>query len=60
MDVSMTEDPRGGGARKHATMSHSNTEAEYKALVNATAKLILVEPLLRELGVKMTQIHPMV
>jgi hypothetical protein len=49
MDVSMTEDPRGGGARKHATMSHSNTEAEYKALVNATAKLILVNLFLENL-----------
>jgi histone deacetylase 1/2 len=38
-------------ARKQATVSRSSTEAEYKALANATTKLIWVEALLRELGV---------
>jgi histone deacetylase 1/2 len=38
-------------ARKQATVSRSSTEAEYKALANATTELIWVETLLRELGV---------
>ncbi|KAK1619343.1 hypothetical protein QYE76_024860 [Lolium multiflorum] len=38
-------------ARKHETLSRSNTEAEYKALANATAEMIWVEALLRELGI---------
>ncbi|XP_071683320.1 uncharacterized protein [Lolium perenne] len=38
-------------ARKQATVSRSSTEAEYKALANATAEMIWVEALLRELGV---------
>jgi histone deacetylase 1/2 len=42
-------------ARKQATVSRSSTEAEYKALANATTELIWVEALLRELGV-----HPLV
>jgi histone deacetylase 1/2 len=40
-------------ARKQATVSRSSTEAEYKALANATAELIWVEALLLELGVKL-------
>ncbi|XP_071685498.1 uncharacterized protein [Lolium perenne] len=40
-------------ARKQATVSRSSTEAEYKALANATAELIWVEALLIELGVKL-------
>jgi histone deacetylase 1/2 len=39
-------------ARKQATVSHSSTESEYKAIANATAELIWVEALLRELGVQ--------
>jgi histone deacetylase 1/2 len=42
-------------ARKQATMSRSSTEAEYKALENATAELIWVEALLGELGVKLKE-----
>jgi histone deacetylase 1/2 len=38
-------------ARKQATVSHSSTESEYKALANATAELIWVQSLLRQLGV---------
>jgi histone deacetylase 1/2 len=38
-------------ARKQATVSRSSTEAEYKALANATAEVIWVQTLLRELGV---------
>jgi histone deacetylase 1/2 len=38
-------------ARKQATVSRSSTEAEYKALANATTELIWVEKLVRELGV---------
>ena len=43
-------------ARKQATVSRSSTEAEYKAVANATAELIWVESLLRELG--FSQPHP--
>ncbi|XP_071683458.1 uncharacterized protein [Lolium perenne] len=42
-------------ARKQATVSRSSTEAEYKALANATAEMIWVEALLTELGVKLLQ-----
>jgi histone deacetylase 1/2 len=41
-------------ARKQATVSWSSTEAEYKALANATAELMWVQKLLTELGVR----HP--
>jgi hypothetical protein len=40
-------------ARKQATVSRSSTEAEYKALANATAEVIWV--LLTELGVPQPQ-----
>jgi histone deacetylase 1/2 len=39
-------------ARKQATVSRSSTEAEYKSLANATAEVIWVEALLKELGVQ--------
>jgi hypothetical protein len=42
-------------ARKQATVSRSSTEAEYKALANATTELIWVEALARELGVPLRQ-----
>ena len=38
-------------AKKQPTVSHSNTESEYKALANATAELIWIQSLLKELGV---------
>ena len=38
-------------ARKQAIVSRSSTEAEYKALANATAEIIWVQTLLKELGV---------
>jgi histone deacetylase 1/2 len=41
--------------RKQTTVSRSSTEAEYKALANATAEMIWVEALLVELGVKLRQ-----
>ena len=39
-------------ARKQATVSRSSTEAEYKALANATTELLWVQALHNELGVK--------
>ena len=42
-------------ARKQATISRSSTEAEYKAVANATAELIWVQSLLRELRVSQDQ-----
>ncbi|KAK1609668.1 hypothetical protein QYE76_033341 [Lolium multiflorum] len=42
-------------ARKQATVSRSSTEAEYKAVANATAELIWVQSLLRELRVSQPQ-----
>lgn len=42
-------------ARKQATVSCSSTKAEYKALANATAKLIWNEALLKELGVRLKE-----
>ena len=41
-------------ARKQPTVSRSSTEAEYKALANATAKMLWVQKLLTELG----RLHP--
>jgi histone deacetylase 1/2 len=42
-------------AKKQHTVSRSSTEAEYKALVDATTELIWTETLLRELGVTLKQ-----
>jgi hypothetical protein len=42
-------------ARKQATVSRSSTEAEYKALADATAEVIWVQTLLKELGVSQTR-----
>jgi hypothetical protein len=42
-------------ARKQATVSRSSTEAEYKALANATAEIIWVQSILKELGVESTK-----
>ena len=39
-------------ARKQATVSRSSTEAEYKALANATAEVMWIQALLYELGIK--------
>jgi hypothetical protein len=39
-------------ARKQPTVSRSSTEAEYRAMANATAEIIWVQSLLRELGVR--------
>jgi hypothetical protein len=38
-------------ARKQATVSRSSTEAEYKALANATAEMVWVQKLLTELRI---------
>lgn len=38
-------------ARKQATVSRSSTEAEYKALANATAELMWIQKLLTELRI---------
>jgi histone deacetylase 1/2 len=42
-------------ARKQATASRSSTEAEYKSLANATAEVIRIESLLKELGIQRRQ-----
>jgi histone deacetylase 1/2 len=42
-------------AKKQHTVSRSSTEAEYKALADATTELIWTEALLRELGVRLRQ-----
>jgi histone deacetylase 1/2 len=39
-------------ARKQPTVSRSSTEAEYKALANATAEMMWVQKLLQEMGVR--------
>jgi hypothetical protein len=41
-------------AKKQATVSRSSTEAEYKSVANATAKVIWLQSLLAELGVRLT------
>ena len=38
-------------SRKQPTVSRSSTEAEYKAVANATAEVIWIQVLLRELGI---------
>jgi hypothetical protein len=42
-------------AKKQDTVSRSSTEAEYKPMANATAEIIWVQSLLKELGVKLSQ-----
>jgi hypothetical protein len=39
------------GSQKHPTISRSSTEAEYKEVANATAEVIWIQVLLRELGI---------
>jgi histone deacetylase 1/2 len=43
-------------ARKQATVSRSSTESEYKSVANATAEIIWVQSLLKELGVSQSRI----
>ena len=42
-------------ARKHATVSRSSTEAEYKAVANATSEIIRIQSLLQELSIPQSQ-----
>jgi histone deacetylase 1/2 len=42
-------------ARKQPTVSRSSTEAEYKAIANATAEITWMQSLLKELSVKQVQ-----
>jgi len=39
-------------ARKQATVSRSSTESEYKSMANATAEIMWIQSLLKELGVR--------
>jgi hypothetical protein len=39
-------------SRKQQTVSRSSTEAEYKTLANATTKVIWIQSILQELGIK--------
>jgi hypothetical protein len=43
-------------ARKLAIVSHSSTEAEYKALANATSGPVWFEALVRELGISLNHV----
>jgi hypothetical protein len=42
-------------AHKQATVSRSSTEAEYKALANATIEVIWVQSVLAELGINLSR-----
>jgi hypothetical protein len=42
-------------SRKQQTVSRSSTEAEYKAIVDATAELIWLQVLLREIGITLSR-----
>ena len=42
-------------ARKQATVSRSSTEAEYKAIANATAEVMWIQILLQEIGIQCSQ-----
>jgi histone deacetylase 1/2 len=43
-------------ARKQPTVSRSSTKAEYKALANATAEVIWIQTILKELGIKTSKV----
>jgi hypothetical protein len=38
-------------AQKHPIVSHSNTEVEYKAVMNTTVEVMWIQTLLMEIGV---------
>lgn len=47
--------PVSWSSRKQSTVSRSSTEAEYKAVADATAELIWIQVLMRELGITLSR-----